>query len=52
MVFEEVVLRRRDGAVERVEKRGVKRAEGEFVDNMGEIERCGRKIGESVVVVS
>lgn len=38
-----MVLRRRDGAVERVEERGVKRAEGEFVDDVGEIERCGEK---------
>lgn len=45
-----MVLRRRDGTVERIEERGVQRAEGKFVDDMREIECC-RKETELVVVV-
>ena len=40
-----MVRRRRDGAVEWVQERGVQRAEGEFADDMREIERCGKEGG-------
>lgn len=51
MVLEEVVLRRRNGVVERIKEGGIKRAEGEFADDMGEIERCGEKTQKSAVLV-
>lgn len=46
-----MVLSRRDGAVERIEERGVKRAEREFADDVREIERCRKGVGVLVLVV-